>query len=46
MSIHVSEHLALLGKLLIMDLILSLVGQVPPLEAFPGTSPHFSPVGS
>ena len=46
MSIHVSEHLALLGQLLIMDLILGLVGQVPPLEAFPGTYPHFSPVRS
>lgn len=44
MSIHVSEHLALSGQLLIMDLIPGLLGQVPPLEVFPGTTP-FQPSG-
>ena len=44
MSVHVSEHLALSVQPLIMDFILGLMGQVSPLEAFPGTSP-FQPSG-
>ena len=44
MSIHVSEHLALSGQLFIRDLILGLVGQVPPQRLFRALPP-FQPSG-